>query len=143
MTYAFLSDLTLQINSISIIYEYKFILFFIIICFISLRYLLVKIFIHNSLIDKYYGQIIFKSLSLHTLVSFIILLSFVIYFYLLPNLDYIISTTFVMASIMIILTHTIIYIEIIKKKPKYSFYLILYICGLKLAPWLWLYRTFY
>tara|TARA_A200000113_G_scaffold217310_1_gene223582 strand:- start:38 stop:349 length:312 start_codon:yes stop_codon:yes gene_type:complete len=86
-----------------------------------------------------FQQTVFKSLSIHGLISFLVLLLFIINHYRLEKgADYFITVTTI-SSVLVVITHALIYFKIAFKKPHYSVYLILYLCGLKIAPWLWLY----
>ncbi|PDH45940.1 MAG: hypothetical protein CND43_01910 [Flavobacteriales bacterium MED-G15] len=105
----------------------------------GLRFLLMKIIFNYTEDTAIFQQTVFKSLSIHGLISFLVLLLFIINHYRLEKgADYFITVTTI-SSVLVVITHALIYFKIAFKKPHYSVYLILYLCGLKIAPWLWLY----
>ena len=108
-----------------------------------LRYLLLKIVFWYSGLHKIFIRSIYSSLSFHGSISIFVLLSFVIFYYGFNKPQDLILLISIATFILIIISHTILYLKIALRDPQYSFYIFLYICGLKLAPWLWLYKIFY
>jgi len=110
---------------------------------VSFRYFFLKIAIWYSGLTEILGRAIYNSLSLHGSISIFILFNFVIFYYGSNQIQDLILLTSIATSILIIISHTILYFKIALREPQYSFYIFLYICGFKLAPWLWLYKIFY
>ena len=114
-----------------------------IIFIISFRYFFLKIAIWFSGLTEILGRAIYHSLSLHGSISIFVLFNFVIFYYGSNQIHDLILFISIATSILIILSHAILYFKIALREPQYSFYIFLYICGFKLAPWLWLYKIFY
>lgn len=114
-----------------------------IIFIISFRYFFLKIAIWFSGLTEILGRAIYQSLSFHGSISIFVLFNFVIFYYGSNQIYDLILLISIATSILIILSHAILYFKIALREPQYSFYIFLYICGLKLAPWLWLYKIFY
>ena len=110
---------------------------------VSFRYFFLKIAIRYSGLTEILGRAIYNSLSFHGSISLFVLFNFVIFYYGSSQIQDLILLTSITTSILIIISHTILYFKIALLVPQYSFYIFLYICGLKLAPWLWLYKIFY
>ena len=111
--------------------------------FISFRYFFLKIIFWYSDLEKIFSQTIYKSFSFHGSISIFILTSFIIFYYGFQKSQAIILFLSIITSLLIIISHFLLYWKIAFRKPEYSFYIFLYICGLKIAPWLWLYWIFY
>ena len=121
-----------------------FLYFMIFITFIvSFRYFFLKIAIWSSGLTEILGRAIHNSLSLHGSISLFVLFNFVIFYYGSNQIQDLILFISIATLILIIITHTVLYFKIALRDPQYSFYIFLYICGFKLAPWLWLYKIFY
>ena len=114
-----------------------------IIFIVGFRYFFLKIIFWYSGLDKILKTTIYNSLSLHGWISIFVLFSFVVFYYGFNQIDDLILMISIATFILIIISHTILYLKIAIREPQYSFYIFLYICGLKLAPWLWLYKIFY
>ena len=121
-----------------------FLYFFISITFIvSFRYFFLKIAIRYSGLTEMLVRAIYNSLSFHGSISLFVLFNFVIFYYGSNQIQDLILLTSITTSLLIIISHAILYFKIALREPHYSFYIFLYICGFKLAPWLWLYKIFY
>ena len=107
------------------------------------RYFFLKIIFWYSGLSKILRTTVYNSLSFHGSISIFVLFNFVIFYYGFNRIDDLILLISIATSILIIISHTIIYLKIALREPQYSFYIFLYICGFKLAPWLWLYKIFY
>ena len=124
--------------------NFPFLYFIIFITFIvSFRYFFLKIAIWSSGLTEILGRAIYNSLSLHGSISLFVLFNFVIFYYGSNQIQDLILLTSITTSLLIIISHAILYFKIALREPHYSFYIFLYICGFKLAPWLWLYKIFY
>ena len=110
---------------------------------VSFRYFFLKIAIRYSGLTEMLVRAIYNSLSFHGSISLFVLFNFVIFYYGSNQIQVLILLTSIATSILIIISHTILYFKIALQEPQYSFYIFLYICGFKLAPWLWLYKIFY
>ena len=121
-----------------------FIYFIISIIFIvSFKYFFLKVIFWYSGLGKILRKTIYNSLNFHGSISIFVLLNFVIFYYGFNQIQDLILLISIATSLLIIISHTILYLKIALREPQYSFYIFLYICGLKLAPWLWLYKIFY
>ena len=110
---------------------------------VSFRYFFLKIAIWFSGLTEILVRAIYNSLSLHGSISLFVLFNFVIFYYGTNQIQDLILFISIATLILIIFTHTVLYFKIAFRDPQYSFYIFLYICGFKLAPWLWLYKIFY
>ncbi len=110
---------------------------------VSFRYFFLKIISWYSGLGKIVSRTIYNSLSFHGSISIFVLSNFVILYYGSNQIQDLILLISIATSLLIIISHTILYLNIALREPQYSFYIFLYICGLKLAPWLWLYKIFY
>lgn len=110
---------------------------------VSIRFLLMKLIFSFSGAKDIFRQAIYQSFCFHGSICIFVLLNFIIFYYGLNKAPELILFTTIIAAILMIISHAFIYLKIGLKNPEYSFYIFLYICGLKIAPWLWLYELFY
>ena len=124
--------------------EIPFLYFLIFLIFLAgFRYFFLKIIFWYSGLSIILRTTVYNSLSFHGSISIFVLFNFVIFYYGFNRIDDLILLISIATFILIIISHTIMYLKIALREPQYSFYIFLYICGLKLAPWLWLYKIFY
>ena len=101
---------------------------------VSFRYFFLKIAIWYSDLTDILRRAIYNSLSFHGSISLFVFFNFVIFYYGSNQIQVLILLTSIATSILIIISHTILYFKIALREPQYSFYIFLYICGFKLAP---------
>ena len=124
--------------------EISFLIFFIVnSALVIARYEVLKLIFQLFDQLELFQQTVFRSVSFNAMISLYALFLFSIYHYrLYTNKD----LFFILSLIVIIavyLSHTTIYLRIIRINPYNIFYLILYLCAFKLAPWLWIYKSIY
>jgi len=134
----YVSILSSSFGKIPFLYFIMFITFI-----VGFRYFFFKIIFWYSGLGKILMTTIYNSLSFHGSISIFVLCNFVIFYYGFNQIDDLILLISITTSLLIIISHTLLYLKIALREPQYSFYIFLYICGLKLAPWLWLYKIFY
>ncbi len=110
---------------------------------VSIRFFFMRVIFSFSGANDIFRQTIYQSFCFHGSICIFVLLNFIIFYYKLNRAQELILFTTITAALLMILSHAFIYLKIGLKNPEYSFYIILYICGLKIAPWLWLYEIFY
>ena len=117
--------------------------FFVLSSFVISRYSILKLIFQYSNQLKIYHHMVFRSISFYGSISLYALSFISLHYYnfydnndlLFINIIFFLSTVY--------LSHLSIYLGIIQKNPNSLVYLILYICAFKIAPWLWLYKSFY
>ena len=106
---------------------------------VVIRYFVLKMILNHKKQKNTLDQVCFKSLTIKGLISIMGSCFLLLYHFTFPD-----NHNFILISLVIVLAssfiyHITIYIEITRKKPIHLLYIILYLCGFKIAPWLWLY----
>lgn len=102
-----------------------------------------------SLIFKILGksdllqQTIFKSLGNYGMMSLYAFLLFLIYYYNFYEFTLFIASLILAVCCYVFVSHFLIYLRILGSNPRLLFYIILYLCAFKIAPWLWLYKLIF
>ena len=112
-------------------------------CFGVIRYFLLKIILNPMGLKKSLDQLYFKSLTINGVLGIIGGCFLLLYHFTFPDNPNFLLTGFVIILVTSLIYHIKIYINITSKNPSHLFYIILYICGFKIAPWLWLYLILY
>ena len=106
---------------------------------IFIRFLIIKYFLEIFLTSKL-KFIFFKNFIINIIIGILMLINFTFYnlnsFY---DIDYLKNTFLILIGLHFIFQAKNYYSLIIKFEVKEVIYFILYICAIKLAPWLWLY----
>ena len=107
--------------------------------FVVIRYFVLKMILNSIGLKKKLDQVCFESITIRGLTGIMGSCFLLLYDFTFPD-----NYNFLFISLLIVFTssliyHITIYIEITRKKPMHLFYIILYLCGFKIAPWLWLY----
>jgi hypothetical protein len=107
--------------------------------FVVIRYFVLKMILNPIGLKKKLDQVCFESITIRGLTGIMGSCFLLLYHFTFPD-----NYNFLFISLLIVFTssliyHITIYIEITRKKPMHLFYIILYLCGFKIAPWLWLY----
>ena len=110
---------------------------------VTSRYFVMKFAFQLSDMDNFYNQTVFKSISCHAITSIFGVIFVTFYHYRFSNSVNLIYLIAFLSVIVVQIFHFFIYRKIIEEKPNYLIYLILYLCGIKIVPWLWLYKLFY
>jgi hypothetical protein len=107
--------------------------------FVVIRYFVLKMILNPIGLKKKLDRVSFESLTIKGLTGIMGSCFLLLYHFTFSD-----NQNFLFISLLIVLSssfiyHITIYIEITRKKPTHLLYIILYLCGVKIAPWLWLY----
>lgn len=110
---------------------------------VIIRYFVLKMILNPIGLKNTFDQVCFKSLTIKGLIGIMGSCFLLLYRFTFPD-----NHNFLLISLLIVFVssfiyHITIYIEITRKKPTHLLYIILYLYGFKIAPWLWLYLILY
>ena len=139
--YAYFFYQEILISFLGRIQFYKILLF--LFSLVVIRYFVLKMILNPMKLKNTLDQVCFKSLTIKGLISIMGSCFLLLYHFTFPD-----NHNFILISLVIVLAssfiyHITIYIEITRKKPTHLLYIILYLYGFKIAPWLWLYLILY
>ena len=136
----FLSLSKFELPIIEFAFEYYY-LFFVCLVFIGIRYVFVWFTMKQMGELRNLKPLLFKSFSHHTQFAlFLFLFIFLSYYTTISKLVFL--SVFSLLAVLWFLYQFRILFSLFRRQPKDIFYLFLYLCTFKVAPWLWYFRIF-
>jgi hypothetical protein len=141
-TLALLFYWALQFNSLAIAYAYEFYYFLIsLYTLVLVRFILVRFLSKELKLIKRTRSSFFKLFSINTKFSFYLIIFLFFYEFSSFNKE-VINVLIFCLVIGWSIVYTGVLINYFRNHPKDIFYLFLYLCMFKVAPWLWYFRIF-
>lgn len=132
----------LQFNSLSVQYAFEFYYFLMgVFLLLILRFILLRFLVKTLKLTKRTRSPFFKIFSLNSQFSYYLLIMLFFYEFSAFNKGVINALIFGLLGAWAIL-YTGVLLNYFRNHPKDIFYLFLYLCTFKVAPWLWYFRIF-